>query len=319
MINLIFSNPKIGDIDLITDKYVRLTSIEGVGSDGMLATQLVAGRDGGTLSSKTLPPRQIIVNFRIRAGVDAEQAMHDMYRIFAFGASGTMQFVGRLGSSFIDYIVENIDIPPNKQQLSGTMTLKCLDPYFRAGSSKTAVIAGSVSMFTFPFTFPEGGFYISQRLQSLFADVYNEGEADTGCTIVFKARADVVNPALIDAETGKTAKFNLTMKGGDEIRITTGKNNKRVTLIRDGIETNIFGKTMFPFTFFQLSQGRNTYKYDADAGLNSLDVDIEYTEKFGAMYTNAPGAAETRVPDEVIESYIEEIARIIKRGGLDYD
>ena len=49
MNSLTFENPAIGqEIDLISDQYVRLTSITGVSSTGQIGTQAVTGKDGAT-------------------------------------------------------------------------------------------------------------------------------------------------------------------------------------------------------------------------------------------------------------------------------
>ena len=318
MNNLIFQNPAIGEIDLINDSSVRLTSIRGVSAVGVINTQSVTGMDGSTVNTAVVPERQMIVEFYIRAGVDAEQAMHDMYRIFAVKSSGTMTFIGRLGSSMIDYVVQSIEIPPNAQTLRGSITLICPNPYFRAMDGETAMIAGSQSLFKFKYHFPNTSFYISKRISSLYATVYNDGEADTGCTITFKANAEVVNPALINVATREEARLNLTMAGGDIVKITTEKGKKKILLTHAGIESNIFNRMVYPFTFFQLAQGQNTFKYEADSGAQSLDIDISWASRFGAMYTNAPGAVE-RISDEEIETAIDGIARIVRRGGLDDD
>lgn len=320
MNNLIFSNPAIGEIDMINDEYVRLVSLRGVSAEAQINTQAVTGKDGSTVNSATFPERQIIVEFRIRAGVDAEQAMHDLYRIFAAKSSGTMTFVGRLGSSLIDYVVQSIEIPPNQQQLNGVITLLCPNPYFRALEESKGIIAGSESLFKFKYHFPNTSFYISRRISSLFATVYNDGEADTGCVIVMKANAHLSNPALINVVTREEARIKIDMEAGDEIKIYTEKGEKKILYTHAGITTNIFNKMIYPFTFFQLAQGANTFKYEADEGAQSLDIDIEWASRFGAMYTNAPGAIEARMPYDEIEDAVRDIARIVRRGGIDdYD
>jgi hypothetical protein len=198
------------------------------------------------------------------------------------------------------------------------VTLVCPDPYFRALTDNSAVIAGSEGGFMLPFTFPPEGFYISKRKESVFAEIYNDGEADTECTFTFTAVSEVVNPALIDVDTGDTAKLNFTMRRGDVITVTTGKNRKKITLTRSGATTSIFNRIVYPFTFFVLKQGKNTFKYDADEGIDGLDIVMEWSAQYGAMYTNAPAAIDARPSYDEFQARIEEIAYIVKRNGL-YD
>lgn len=343
MDHLIFTNPNAGTIDLITDPWVRLDGsrggITGVSASAVINARTITGYDGGTLGAAYTPVREITVPFYIRHSADAEQNLHDVHRIFAPKTEGTMRFDGRLGSSVINYIVEECEIPPNQQTLHGQVRLKCLDPYFRALNDVTEVIAGTESCFAFPFFFnppPEDAehdgthytldqkdeagyyqFYISKRIASVYAEIENEGETDTEIIVIFKASAGVTNPALYDADSGDAAVLDIEMQAGDVITITTGKGQKTITLRRGQTETNIFGAARFPFTFFTLKQGKTTFKYDADKGMDNLDVTLIYSAKFGSMYTNMPGAGNVHPSWEQIELGLDRIAKKIRRGGFD--
>lgn len=315
MLKLIFKNSRNELIDLISNSDVRLTSLLGVGAIANISRQSLAGRDGSIPGTVTRPERTITVNFRLRGGADGEKAMHDMYRFFEAGGEGTMIMKGRLGSSQIDYIVEECTIDPNQAPpVMGILSLYCPDPYFKTGSEESETIAGSFSTFRFPFHFPNGPFKISERIKSFFATVYNNGEAETDMRIEISAKSRVVNPALIDVKTGQTAKLRFTMEAGDVITITTAKGEKKVTLLRGGTERNLFNYIAHPFTFFTLDSGANTFKYDADSGLEGLNIKIYYTAKFGAIYTNMKG--DVPVTYEELEDLVEETARIVRRNGL---
>lgn len=343
MEHLIFTNPNVGAIDLITDPWVKLDGsqggIKGVSASADIGVQTITGYDGGTLGAAAVPPREITVPIYIRHSADAEQNLHDIHRIFAPKTEGTMEFQGRLGSSIINYIVESCEIPPNQHILHGVVTLKCLDPYFRAIDDVNVVLAGTESCFSLPFHFSppppdaeyddthytldqkdENGdwqFYMSRRVASVYTDIENEGETDTEVTVILKATAGVTNPALYDVDTGDAAVLDFEMQSGDIITITTGKGQKTITLKRGETETNIFGAARFPFTFFTLGQGKNTFKYDADKGMDNLDITLVYSAKFGSMYTNMPGAITLRPDYEEIDLGLEKVAKKIKRGGFD--
>lgn len=316
MIKLIFKNSRDEVIDLINDNEVRLTSMTGVSSAVNISRQSLAGRDGSIPGTITRPERFITVNFRLRTYADGEKAMHKMFRFFEGGGKGTMIMEGRRGSSQIDYIVQECTIPPNQPPpMQGLLILICPDPYFRSGKEEEQLIAGTYSTFRFPFHFPEGRFYISRRIESLFATIYNSGEAETDMNIEFRATARVVNPALIDVKTGETAKLNFTMEAGDLITVNSKKGEKSVTLTRNGKDTNIINYIRHPFEFFTLNSGENTFKYDADSGINNLDIKVRYTARFGAIYTNVSGG-NIPVTTEELERLIEDTARIVRRKGL---
>lgn len=307
-----------GSIDLIGDTEIRLLTppgLEGVSAKAQINTQETGDKDGSTYMSGKYTERSIIVPFRIRNGADAERAQYDLYRIFAPKVKGTMTMHARTCSSRINFIVEEVNCPPNQRNITGRIVLRCPDPFFRALKEEKTIIAGSSSFFKFPFVFPSEPFYISKRQDSVFKEIINDGVSETEWTLYFYAKARVVNPYLENVNTGEKMQLSFSMEAGDTVRITTGKDNKKVTLIRHGEEINIYNFRKFPFYFLQLAAGRNLFKFGADSGVNNLEITAEYSAKFPGIYCNIPGGTE-RISDTEISAKINEIARIVKRGGL---
>lgn len=314
---LILETP-YGSIDFIGDTEVRLATsgLQGVSASAQINTQMSGNRDGSTYISGNYTERTITVPFRIRIGADAERAQYDLYRMFAPKTKGTLTMHARTCSSKIDFIVEAVEIPPNQPPpMTGYIILRCPDPFFRALEIRKEKIAGSESMFMFPFTFPSESFYISKRSDSVFKEIINNGIADTEISVTMSANARVIDPYLEDVNTGDKMALKFEMQAGDKITITTGKDNKRIILNRNGVETDIFNYRVFPFTFFQLASGSNLYKFGAASGQNSLEIVAEFSEKFPAIYCNVPGGTE-RMSDIELQKEIREIAEIVRINGL---
>ena len=159
------------------------------------------------------------------------------------------------------------------------------------------------------------GFYISKRQESVFKEIVNDGIPDTPMTIVFKATAKVVNPYLENVNTGEKMQLRFTMERGDMITVTTGEDNKRIVLTRDGEEIDIINYKKFPFYFFALKAGSNLFKYGADSGVDNLDITAQYSPQFPSMYGNIKGGSD-RLGDAEIVRRLQEIGYIIKRSGL---
>lgn len=314
---LILETP-YGSIDFIGDTEIRLATsgLQGVSASAQINTQTSGNKDGSVYISSSYTERSITVPFRIRIGADAERAQYDLYRIFAPTTKGALTMHARTCSSKIDFIVEAVEIPPNQPPpMTGYLVLRCPDPFFRALTSRKEIIAGSISYFKFPFTFPSEPFYISKRQDGVFKEIINNGIADTELTVIMQAKARVINPFLEDVNTGGRMALSFTMEAGDVITITTGKDNKRIILTRNGEETDIFNYKVFPFEFFQLRSGSNLYKYGAASGENSLEISAEFSEKFPAIYCNVPGGTD-RMNDIELQEKIRSIAAIVRRNGL---
>lgn len=202
---LILETP-YGSIDFIGDTEIRLgtSGLQGVSASAQINTQTSGNKDGSTYISGNYTERTITVPFRIRIGADAERAQYDLYRIFAPKTKGTLTMHARTCSSKIDFIVEAVEIPPNQPPpMTGYIILRCPDPFFRALEIRKEKIAGSESMFMFPFTFPSEPFYISKRSGSVFKEIINNGIADTEIAVTMSANARVIDPYLEDVNTDR--------------------------------------------------------------------------------------------------------------------
>lgn len=178
-------------------------------------------------------------------------------------------YIPRRGSLFEEFVVQLI----------------CPNPFWRDASPTRTDVAAWVGMFEFPVE--EGGleiiadeWQIGQRTISVVANILNSGDVDTGMKIAFTANGTVVNPMLTDMDTGEYIRINTTMEAGDQITVTTGYGEKAALLYRGGEEINIFRLLDIDSTYLQIGPGDNLYRYDADEGLDVLDVVIWHSNLY---------------------------------------
>ena len=126
----------------------------------------------------------------------------------------------------------------------------------------------------------EEGIEIGYREPSLIVNIYNTGDVACGMKIQFKALATVVNPSLFNVNTREYFKINKTMEAGEIITVTTHFQNKRVELNKNGVVSNAFNWIDLNSTFLQLEPGDNFFRYDADEGIDNLEVSIYYTPQY---------------------------------------
>ena len=70
------------------------------------------------------------------------------------------------------------------------------------------------------------------------------------------------------------------MEAGEVITVNTHFQNKRVELNKNGVVSNAFNWIDLESTFLQLDQGDNLFRYDADEGIDNLEVSIYHTPMF---------------------------------------
>jgi len=81
--------------------------------------------------------------------------------------------------------------------------------------------------------------------------------------------------------TAEYMEININMQMGDLIIITTEQGNKTVTLLRDGVRTNIFNLLSKNSTWLQLDIGGGVYVYEVGTGTTiDLDVTIKHYDLY---------------------------------------
>lgn len=164
-----------------------------------------------------------------------------------------------------------------------TIPLECLNPFWREEDEEKEDIASWVAAWEFPCEIekdnPKSMIY-GYRAESVIVDCYNEGDVSTGMRVHFMALGTVVNPIILNVDTEEFIKLNVTMQTGDTIEVNTKYGSKGATLIRDGEKINYFRYVDVDSTFMQLAIGDNNFRYDAEDGVNLLEVSIFYYKEY---------------------------------------
>lgn len=198
--------------------------------------------------------------------------LYDDYKI-QFNPDNTVKYS-------INY-AENNDVVC-KFQIVGTAH----DPMFVDSIENRLNFATTTAGFHFPLVIspqlPEGGVVFGSRTDSLIATVINKGSVPTGMRIVFKAKGSVSNPKLINVETQEQLLISKDLVSEEEIEINTIVGSKRVRgrIGETSPFTNYFVYKTLDSTWIQLAVGKNLFRYDADNGLDNLEVFVYFQNRF---------------------------------------
>ncbi len=175
------------------------------------------------------------------------------------------------------------DVSRKKVLAEFSIPLECLDPFWREEEEKKEDIASWVGMWHFPCVIEKENpksMIFGYRTESVIVDCYNEGDVSTGMRIRFTALGTVTDPVIMNMDTGEFIKLNVTMQTGDIIEVNTKYGNKGAVLVRDGKRTDYFRHIDVDSTFMQLAIGDNIFRYDAEDGVNSMEVSIFYSKEY---------------------------------------
>lgn len=159
------------------------------------------------------------------------------------------------------------------------------DPLFYDDAESIVTFVTTEPRFHFPLIMsselPEKGVIFGERISSLISSITNYGSFSIGMKIVFKANGSVVNPSLINVNTQDEFKINKTLTDGEEVEVNTSIGTKRIKgRIDNGEYKNYFMYKDIDSTWLQLEVGTNLFRYNAEEGINNLDVFIYFYNKY---------------------------------------
>lgn len=289
MEKLIFTNSRGESIELRNSAPFLIQNIEGLGCpQSRIVTSKAAGQDGETYHDTLMEGRDIRIELVILAR--SNQQLYELRRRL------NKVFNPKMGEGILTYENDygkweintaSIQAPVEGEKFSTTqrmmLNLRCSNPYWRNIYDTKTEIALWVGDFEFPLEIVESGIEVGHRESSLIVNVYNEGDVGCGMRIEFKALATVVNPSLFNVYTREFIKVKRTLESGDKLIITTDFANKKVELVRNGVASNVFHYIDLSSTFLQLSPGDNLLRYDAEEGIENLEVSIYHTPLYSGV------------------------------------
>lgn len=168
-----------------------------------------------------------------------------------------------------------------KFQIIGT----CPHPMFSDKEEQKSAFATTAANFRFPLILsaesPAKGVIFGKRTESLIATVVNTGAVPVGMRVLFKANGLVEKPSLINIDTQEHFVINKTLVAHEEISINTNTGEKKVLgRVSNSEFSNYYRYKTFDSVWLQLSPGENLFRYNADEGLDNLEVFVYFYNRF---------------------------------------
>lgn len=209
-----------------------------------------------------------------------------LYRIFPHKTTGTLYYYDDDIERKIEYKVESIKIPDKGYPKTFQISLICPYPYFTDIDKTSLQMATWSPRFKFALKIPKStGIKFGVKNTTSMATIVNNTNIEFGMTITFKANDIVVNPSLFNVDTREEMKIEKTMQVGDKIIVHTYRQNKNIIYIPSstGIEENINNLMVYGSKFLQVHHGSNTFRYNADENVDSLEAVIDYATEYEAI------------------------------------
>lgn len=282
-----FTNRRNESVEFSINKPCMLKEIEGL--SGVGATEVTYKgfkQDGEEYQSSTLEPRQIVIKFSLLCS-SADELLNIRAKINkVFNPKlgiGSLYYSYKGVERIIDCVPDGTPVMPlvsNKKDCIGEVVLLAYNPYLRDINETKVNIAQWKGGFKFPLKLKQPGVIMGRKEPSLIANVFNNGDVNSGMLIEFIARGTVRNPSLFNVNTREYIKLNKIMISGEKITINTNYGQKKIISEIGGVKKDILNYYDLTSTFLQLDVGDNLFRYDAEENLNNLEVSIYYTNKY---------------------------------------
>ena len=282
MQKLIYKNSKGQELTLSNSRPFLLESIDNYGNVNTYISTSNGATDGVSIDNVSIKEKILPVTGAIYGSSkeDLDRKRAYLSALFNPRINGELVYTNNALTRKVGGVVQDITFQkPLGLMQKFLVQFICPNPFWMDLNKKKEEVALWQGDFEFMLEIPEDvGIEMGHRVSNLICNVVNNGDVECGMKIQFRSLATVINPSLFNINTRQFIKINQTLEKGDTLEVTTEFTNKRIELVRsNGTRENVFNWIDLDSEFLQLELGDNLFRYDAESGIDNLEVAIYYT------------------------------------------
>ena len=279
MYNVILENENGEQIDLMHTEGMICVNIDGATSATATLNETEnANIDGSIINSERIDSRPI--NLTIRIFDNPGECRTKLYYYAPIKKKVKLTLINDVRAVYVEGQVKSNEGDPFTQKEQMVITILCPEPYFKQLVAIEEEFSNIIKLLHFPLEIDEFGVPFGEITDTMQAEVINIGEFDSGMEFVIKALGRVVNPKIIDIETGEYLRVNYTMKAEERLLIGTINKNKYIKSVYNNEETNLISCLDLTSTWLIARIGANRYTYTADNEANNIEAIVSFQNKF---------------------------------------
>lgn len=260
----------------------QVIKIDGLNPpNAQINTSNIAGLDGAIFNSSKLETRNIVIYLKLNGDIAANRIK--LYDYFTTKERCNLYYKNDYRDVYIECYVQSVEVTPFSQSEIMQVSLLCPQPYFKDIAEIIDDLSHSFSQFKFPFSINYNApVPVSTVETNRIVNVYNNSESESGVIILIDISTNVNKILIRNVETGEYFGLDSTdgFLTGDLITVNTNRGEKSVTLLRNGVFSNMFSKIISGSKFFQLSKGDNYFGYVVnDTGENNNYVNVIFKHR----------------------------------------
>lgn len=279
MYQLIVENENGDQLELTDNRSYDVLEVTGTSPPtAAINTVTVAGMDGSRFNSSRVEQRNIVITLNVHHPIETNRLT--LYNFFRVKRWVKIYYKNSHRDVYTEGYVESFENNPWSQLQQPQISIICPNPFWLSTVDTTVTFSNSQALFEFPFSIPAEGIEFS-TLEQLTTAIVNAGEIETGGIITFTATTNqILNPKFFNRTTQQFFGLDFDMYQGDVITVNTQQGQKSVTLLRDGVTTNILADRTEGSTWITFQPGENELSFDSDEGSANLRASLTITQKF---------------------------------------
>ena len=276
MFELILENKAGDQLNFAQNNALTVVEIEGLNPpEAIINTSDTALMDGAKFNNAKLGMRTLNVAFAIE--YEAARNRIAVYKVLKSKQYVKMYYNGQFRKVWIEGYIQSIDITYFEMKQIVTCCILCPEPYFQEAQEMVDELRSIVSSFHFPFSSTADPQLVMGYISNdVGITIDNAGDVDCGMIIELYASAAVSDPKIFNYVTREFIGLDFDMQEADLITIDTRQGHKTATLLRGGVETNIFNYVIQGSTWLQLPANGGTFVYEVADGDSIADLSVTF-------------------------------------------
>lgn len=277
-------------LPLASNDLFALVHVDGMTTAATsISSSTIGGADGDVVTNVQTYPRSIVLDLRVRSGVDVETAKRAVLQVVKVKQAGSLEWSQNGREVTISGIVEAVDMPRWTDAVTLQISMYCSQPFWEDLDFLVQQINESIDLHWFTDSatgmlyFPAEGLPLGEYDTIRTKSFYNRGDVAVGLEISIVAFATVTNPIIYDGNGnffgvgyGDGAK-RVQLQAGDNVIITTHKGKKDVRLNGKSVLSKLRPQSVW----LQLQAGDNLFTINSDEdSLTNMSFSLIYKQRY---------------------------------------
>lgn len=267
------------------DKW-QLTSVTGLNQPpAAISTSVIPNFDGARFNSSRLETRNIVITLAIKGNVEKNRL--ELNSTILSKRFLRVYYKNNSLDVYIDGYVELFEYDIFAQGVMAQISIICTNPYWIDNNKNITEFAHCINLFEFPFSIPEEGIPVSERIDNNTIKVYNNGDTETGVVITLynSGISKIYSPRIKNLTTNQEMSFSgmFYLDNNQEITISTLRGNKHITSYNSGVTRNIINYLSPDSEWITVIPGCNIFSFNGDVGEEYLRASVAIQNLYGGV------------------------------------